>query len=159
MNEPETDVRKRATKQLQDFRDKKQLKIWPPVGHFILISPKFVLCYPCVRPHLTFILYLWSSYIALFLSYITSISQNYSNSKWLLSGHVAILCSQQLNRADIAQHICQIKRRSAGNVFLKRAKVYFFVCGHIVIKGLIKWGIKMSPKHSLVVCDGNVKYE
>ena len=29
--------------------------------------------------------------------------------------------------ADIAEHICQIKRRSDGNLFLKRAKEHFFI--------------------------------
>ena len=32
--------------------------------------------------------------------------------------------------ADIAKHICQIKRRSDGNFCLKRANELFFVSGH-----------------------------
>ena len=40
-------------------------------------------------------------------------------------------CSQKGIRslADIAEHICQIKKRSDGNCFLKRASEHFFVSG------------------------------
>ena len=31
---------------------------------------------------------------------------------------------------DIAEHICQIKRKSDGNFFLKRANGHFLVSGH-----------------------------
>ena len=43
-----------------------------------------------------------------------------------------IVCSQKFLRslADIAEHICQIKRRSDGNFFPKRANELFFVSGH-----------------------------
>ena len=50
--------------------------------------------------------------------------------------------------ADIAEHICQIKRRSDDN---------FLVA--IVIKGLTIWGSKCHQNNSRVVCDGYVKYE
>ena len=30
----------------------------------------------------------------------------------------------------LAEHICQIKKRSDGNFFLKRANEHFFVSGH-----------------------------
>ena len=41
------------------------------------------------------------------------------------------VCSQKLNRSltDIAVYICQIRRRFAGNFFLKRPNKYFFVSG------------------------------
>ena len=47
------------------------------------------------------------------------------------NGHLQIICSQKLIKSltDIAVHISQIKRQSAGNFFLKRAKEYFFVSG------------------------------
>ena len=41
------------------------------------------------------------------------------------------ICSQKLigSLADLAEHICQIKRRSGGNFFLKRANEHFFISG------------------------------
>ena len=67
---------------------------------------------------LNFILYSWSSYFAFF-----ELRKLY---------HFKIVCSQKLIRslADIAEHICQIKRRSDVNFILKRAKEYFFISGH-----------------------------
>ena len=47
-------------------------------------------------------------------------SQNYSDIKWPLNGHFKNVLSQKL-LADIAEHICQINRKSDENVFLKRA--------------------------------------
>ena len=62
--------------------------------------------------------------------------------------------------ADIAVHIRQLKRRSAGNFFLKRAKKYFFVSGPSNQRvDYMANGIKMSPKIPPVVSDGYVKYE
>ena len=42
-----------------------------------------------------------------------------------------IVCFEKLIRllADIAEHICQIQKRSDGIVFLKRANEHFFVSG------------------------------
>ena len=76
------------------------------------------------------------------------------------SRHLKIVCSRKVIRSltDIAVHICQIKRRSAGNFFLKNANNYFFVCGPIVIKELIICESN-STKNPLVVSDGYVKYE
>ena len=83
-------------------------------------------------------------------------SQTYSNSKWPLDGHFKIVCSQKWIRslADIAVHICQIKRRYAGNFFLKRANEYFFVSGPSNQR-VNYMGIKMSQKNS----QWYVKYE
>ena len=50
-----------------------------------------------------------------------------------------------------------MKRRSAGNFFLKRAKEYFFVVA-LVIKGLIIWEKNVTKNYS-VVSDVYVKYE
>ena len=47
--------------------------------------------------------------------------------------------------ADIAEHICQIKRGSDGNCLLKRANEHFFVSGHSNYR-VDDIGIKMSPK-------------
>ena len=60
--------------------------------------------------------------------------------------------------ADIAEHICQIKRRSDGNFSLKRANEISSLVA-IVIKGLMIWGSKCHQNNSPVVCDGYVKYE
>ena len=47
--------------------------------------------------------------------------------------------------ADIADHICQIKRKSDGNFYLERANDNLFVsgCGNWRVDYV---GIKMSPK-------------
>ena len=50
--------------------------------------------------------------------------------------------------ADIAEHICQIKRRSDGNCFLKGASEHLFVSEHSNLK-----------VDSPIVCDGYVKNE
>ena len=60
--------------------------------------------------------------------------------------------------ADIAVHICQIRRRSAGNFFLKHANKYFFASGPSNQR-VDYMGIKMSQKNPPVVYDGYVKYE
>ena len=101
---------------------------------------------------LHFVLYSWSSYFAFF-------SQNYKNSKWPLNGHIEIVCSRKLIRSlpDIAEHICQIKKGSDGNFFLKRTNELFSLVA-IVIKGLI-WGSKYHQNNSPVACDSYVKYE
>ena len=69
------------------------------------------------------------------------------------------ISSQKLIRslADIAEHICQIKR-SDGNFFLKCANEHFFVSGQSNQR-VDCMGIKVSPKQFPVVCDGYVKYE
>ena len=69
-----------------------------------------------------------------------------------------IFCSQKGIRslADIAEHICQIKRRSDGNCFLKRANEHFFVSGHS--KGLMIWGSKCHQNNFQVVWGGYVKH-
>ena len=56
-------------------------------------------------------------------------------------------CSQKGIRslADIAENICQIKRISDVNCFLKRANEHFFVSGHSNER-VDDMGIKMSPK-------------
>ena len=60
--------------------------------------------------------------------------------------------------ADIVEHICQIKKRSDGNFFLKRANKLFFVSGHSNYS-VDDMGINISPKQFPSVCDGYVKYE
>ena len=104
------------------------------------ISVKFFMVVLCESLH--FVLYAWCSYFALFLSYL-----NITKLLRLLNSHFKIVCSQKLIRslADIAVHICQIKRISAGNFFLERANEYFFV--HGPSNQRVNYiGIKMSPK-------------
>ena len=60
--------------------------------------------------------------------------------------------------ADIAEHICQIKRKSDGKFFLKRANELFFVSGHSNQR-VDDMGAKCQQNNSPVVCDGYVKYE
>ena len=60
---------------------------------------------------------------------------SYVNITKLLKFKTAILklpTPQKLIRslADVEEHIWQIKRRSNGNYFLKRANEHFFVSGH-----------------------------
>ena len=54
-----------------------------------------------------------------------------------LLNYFEIICSQKLIRslADIAEHICQIERKSPGNVFLKRTDESLLVA--VVIKVLM----------------------
>ena len=63
------------------------------------------------------------------------------------NGHFKIVCSQKLIRSltDIAVHICQIKRKSARNFFLKCATSISLLVA-LVIKEFYNMGIKMSPK-------------
>ena len=58
------------------------------------------------------------------------------NSKWPLNSHFTIVVSQKLFRslADIAEHICQIKKRSDGSILLKRAKKHFSIKPFILLK-------------------------
>ena len=81
--------------------------------------------YPCVSPHIFFYMHGPAFLLCFELRKYHKISQIRKN------GHFKIICSQKLIRslADIAVHISKIKRRSAGNFFLKRAKEYFFVSG------------------------------
>ena len=132
---------------MQDFRenDKKTIKNDDQSAILNFISAKFVMVVLCESLH--FVLYAWCSYFALFLSYVNITKLLKFFLKWPLNGHFKIVWSQKLFRslADIAVHICQIKRRSAGNVFLKRANEYFFVSGPSN-KGLIIWESKCHKK-------------
>ena len=47
---------------------KKTNKNYGQLAIFYFIFAKFGMCYPCVRPHI--VLYAWSSFFALFLSYV-----------------------------------------------------------------------------------------
>ena len=69
-----------------------------------------------------------------------------------------IVCSRKLIRssAEIAEHICQIKRRSDGN-FSSNALTIFSSLVAIVFEGLMLWGSKCHQNNSPVVCDGYVK--
>ena len=58
--------------------------------------------------------------------------------------------------ADIAEHICQIKRRSDGN--LTSISSLAWLVG-VVIKGLMIIGFKCYQNNSPVVCNNYVKYE
>ena len=71
-----------------------------------------------------------------------------------------IVCSQKSIRslADLVEQICQIKKRSDGNFFLKGDNEHFFVMT-VVIEGLIIWGSKCHQNNSQVVSDGYVKYD
>ena len=60
--------------------------------------------------------------------------------------------------ANIAVHICQLKRRSAG-FFSWNALTNISLLAALVIKGLVIYGNQNVTKTSLVVCDGYVKYE
>ena len=55
-------------------------------------------------------------------------SEHESSPPLSLDHYFKIVCSQKLIRS-LAVYICQIRRRSAGNFFLKRANKYFFVSG------------------------------
>ena len=65
----------------------------------------------------------------------------------LVDRHFKIVCSQKVIRSltGIAVHICQIKRKSAGNFFLKCANKYFLVSGPSNWR-VDNMGIKMSTK-------------
>ena len=67
-----------------------------------------------------------------------------------------VFASKIRSLVDIAEHkcICQIKRKSDGKFFLKNTNEHFFVSG-LVIKG----SLICPQKHSLVVCDGYLKFE
>ena len=71
-----------------------------------------------------------------------------------------MLASKIRSLVDIAEYkcICQIKRKSDGKFLLKNTNEHFFVSG-LVIKGSLIWESKCPQKHSLVVCDGYVKFE
>ena len=100
---------------------------------------------PCVSPYILF--YIHGPAILLCF-FITQISQYYSNSKWPCSGlHFKIVCSQKIIKslADIAVHICQMKRRSAGN-FSCNALTSISLLVALVIKGLIIWESKCHQK-------------
>ena len=100
---------------------------------------------------LHFVLYSWSSHFA-FIEW----SKDYK----IQIGHFEIVWSQKLIRplTDIAEHICQIKKRSDGNFFLKCANENFSLVS-ILIKGFMIWGSKCHQNNSPVVWDANVKYE
>ena len=92
------------------------------------ISAKFVIGYHCVRPSILF--YIHGLAICIFLGHlnITKIPKF----KMAAKRPFFYVCSQKGIRtlADIAEHFSQIKRRSDGNCFLKRANEHFFVSGH-----------------------------
>ena len=73
-------------------------------------------------------------------------------SKWPLDIHFKIVCSQKIIRSltDIAVHICQIKRKSARNFFLKCATSISLLVA-LVIKGLIIWESKCHQKSPGVI--------
>ena len=95
--------------------------------------------YHCVRPSILFYLHGPAN-----LHFFESLK--YHKITQIQNGHLNF-CSQRGIRslADIAEHICQIKRRSDGNCFLKRANKHFFVSGHSNER-VDDMGIKMSPK-------------
>ena len=72
---------------------------------------------------------------------------NYSNLKWPLNNH-----------HDMAEHICQIKRRSDGN-FSRNALTSISSLVAVVFTRLVIWRSKCHQNNSPVVCDGYVKYE
>ena len=95
------------------------------------ISAKFVIGYPCVRHYILF--YINGPAILHFFFELRKYkyTQNYKYSKWPLNGHFEFVCFQKVisSLTDIAEHICQIKRKSDGNFFLKHANEFFFVIG------------------------------
>ena len=105
---------------MQEFRDsnkinnnKKKIKLLTG-SHFGFFSVKFVMGNPCVRHYILF--YIYGPVILHFLS-------KYYKIQCLIPKVIRSL-------ADIAEHICLIKRRSDGNFFLKRTNKHFFVSGH-----------------------------
>ena len=84
------------------------------------ISAKFVIGYPCVRPYILF--YIYGPAILLFFEL-----RKYHKIIQIQNGRY-----QKLTRslADIAEHICQIKKRFDRKFFLKRANEHFLVSGH-----------------------------
>ena len=85
--------------------------------------------YPCVRHNILF--YIHGPAILHFFE-LRKYPKIIKIQKWLLNGRINIVCSQKLPKtlAAIAEHICQIKKGSDGNFFLKRADELFFVNGH-----------------------------
>ena len=64
----------------------------------------------------------------------------------LLDSHLKKMLRKVIRSlTDIAVHICQIERKSAGNFFLECATSVSLLVA-LVIKGFIIWEIKMSPK-------------
>ena len=129
----EKNTSKRLDKKLCKISEimKKKRKNGPTGGHLGFITAKLLRNkkgYPCVRHYILF--YIHGPAILHFFE--LSKYHNHYNSKWPLNGHIKIVCSRKIIRslADIAEHICQIKRRSEGNFFLKRANEFFFISGH-----------------------------
>ena len=89
--------------------------------------------------------------LSLYAHYVTRKSCSKTSTKaaliYRLTTILKIVCSQKVIRllADNAVYICQIRRRSAGNFFLKRANKYFFVSGPSNYR-VDYMGIKMSQK-------------
>ena len=75
--------------------------------------------YPCVRHYILF--YIHGPVILHLLS-----SVNITKFKMAAKRKSKLIKSL----ADIAKHICQIRRRSDGNLLLKCANEHFFVAGH-----------------------------
>ena len=118
---------------MQDFQDNKKKKcrlavIWD------FLSAKFVMCYPCVRHYILF--YIHSPAILHFFE-LRKYHKITKNQNGRIDGHFAIVCSQKLIRtlADIAEHICLIKRRFDGFFFISSLVA-------IVIKGSMIWRSK-----------------
>ena len=116
---------------MQDFRDneKKTIKHYRQLAILDFISAIFVMGYPCLSPHILFYMH-GPAFCFVFVLRKYHNLKKIKNSRYI-NGHFKIVRSQTLIRslADIAVHISQIKRRSAGNFFLKCAKEYFFVGG------------------------------
>ena len=93
---------------------------------------------------LHFFPYAWCSYFPFFLSYvnITELLKFKMNAKRPFWNRLL----PEVNQADIAVYICQIKR-SAGHFFLKRANEHFFVSGPSNQR-VHYMGIKMSSNIS-----------
>ena len=104
--------------------------------------------YPCLSHYILFyVLYAWSSYSALILSCV--------NITKLLKFKMAARqsfynCLLIRSLTDIAVHIYQIKRKSAGNFFLKCATSISLLVA-LVIKGLIIWESKCHQKSPGVI--------
>ena len=123
---------------MQHFRDKKkkQLKLTVSRPFWIFFCEIYHELSLCESLH--FVLYAWSSYFALILCCVNI--TKLLNSKWPLDSHFKTVCSQKVMRSltDIAVHICQIKRKSAGNFFLKCATSISLLVAR-VIEWLIIW--------------------
>ena len=92
------------------------------------ISAKFVMGCRCVRPSILFYIHGPANLHFFALLKYHKITQIQNAKRPFLN-----FCSKKGigSLADIAEHICQIKRRYDGDCFLKPANKHFFVNGHI----------------------------